>query len=761
MKTHFRLKILAYANLFFCMLLLTTCHKTLNPASDYMIYDKNEGLVGNGGGQITLAAPGSSMNGTIIEIPQGALNSENRINIKIDNSIRPLGDSLAEVIKFEPDGLTFNKPISLKIPINNSIQYPKLFYFNPDSNIVEQIPIVEYNKAKNLISSEINHFSRYYIEDATYAFFDAKLYKNPGNSIKANLKFGGASGLFSIKTSTVSQLFSNYPNNARQVVIGSVPRFYPAVKIMAKIRVDLLTGGWLGSKTLSSKYISVQKNGNSTTEFYVKIFDGSDNQFVSPNLTSQTIEDFFSGKALIIDFGIVPLYGSGIKYYLKLSWSLGVQEGADDNYRYSRVTNLYKVNTYDDHPWEIADMINLDPDKNNNSVDDSYDLLYKPNADFTGTPRIIKIGQSVQFRDQSTNNPTSTLYNFGDGETSAFQNPLHTYNKLGLFTVSLTASNRYGSDIETKTDYITVINIPTVSTNEISNPNPKSAIVGWNVTSSGGGTVSEHGIYWSTSFNPVSTGTKLPIGSGTGIFSTTLDGLTPDKIYYIRAYAINNVGTAYGDPVSFKTPTKETIPINGLVAYYPFNGNANDQSGNNNNGTVHGAILTADRHGISNRAYLFNGVDNYIEINHSSSLNLSQQISISFWAKFETSAPYYYPYHIIGKYGCWGIGQRESDIHAGITTSAGDLGLWSLYFDFDRFYHIVMTYDASNLRLYIDGTLKESIAATGLLIQNSNNIFISKYQLSDSYYFFDGVLDDFRIYNRALTQQEITSLSNE
>jgi len=70
------------------------------------------------------------------------------------------------------------------------------------------------------------------------------------------------------------------------------------------------------------------------------------------------------------------------------------------------------------------------------------------------------------------------------------------------------------------------------------------------------------------------------------------------------------------------------VPTNGLVGWWPFNGNANDLSGNNNNGTVNGATLTADRYGNANKAYNFNGINNYIEVLHSNSLNLGI-ISIS------------------------------------------------------------------------------------------------------------------------------------
>src|ERR1017187_5394463 len=58
----------------------------------------------------------------------------------------------------------------------------------------------------------------------------------------------------------------------------------------------------------------------------------------------------------------------------------------------------------------------------------------------------------------------------------------------------------------------------------------------------------------------------------------------------------------------------QSFLTNGLVAYYPFNGNANDASGNGNNGTVYGATLTTDRFGISNSAYCFNGTSHYIEV---------------------------------------------------------------------------------------------------------------------------------------------------
>ena len=72
------------------------------------------------------------------------------------------------------------------------------------------------------------------------------------------------------------------------------------------------------------------------------------------------------------------------------------------------------------------------------------------------------------------------------------------------------------------------------------------------------------------------------------------------------------------------------IPTNGLVAYYPFNGNAKDSSGNGNNGSVNGATLTTDRFGNCNSAYLFDGVSNYISLPTSKLINLNTY-SYSLW----------------------------------------------------------------------------------------------------------------------------------
>jgi hypothetical protein len=76
------------------------------------------------------------------------------------------------------------------------------------------------------------------------------------------------------------------------------------------------------------------------------------------------------------------------------------------------------------------------------------------------------------------------------------------------------------------------------------------------------------------------------------------------------------------------------VPTNGLVGYWPFNGNANDESGNGNNGTVNGATLTTDRNGLLNSSYQFSG-NQKITVPHSNSLAFlgPAKMSVSYWFK--------------------------------------------------------------------------------------------------------------------------------
>ncbi|MCK4747356.1 MAG: fibrobacter succinogenes major paralogous domain-containing protein, partial [Bacteroidales bacterium] len=101
--------------------------------------------------------------------------------------------------------------------------------------------------------------------------------------------------------------------------------------------------------------------------------------------------------------------------------------------------------------------------------------------------------------------------------------------------------------------------IPSVTTAVETSVLPNSADLGGDVTSDGGATVTERGIYYGTSSDPEFSGTKVVIGSGVGSFSTTVTGLTIDTRYYFVAYATNSAGTAFGATLNFTTPAETTV----------------------------------------------------------------------------------------------------------------------------------------------------------------------------------------------------------
>jgi hypothetical protein len=108
----------------------------------------------------------------------------------------------------------------------------------------------------------------------------------------------------------------------------------------------------------------------------------------------------------------------------------------------------------------------------------------------------------------------------------------------------------YGNETSFKTSI--VVSLATLTTTAPSGFTINSAIVGGNVTSDGNATVTERGICYATSSSPTTSNTKLVIGTGTGTFSSTITGLLTNTTYYVRAYAINSQGTAYGNEVNFK-----------------------------------------------------------------------------------------------------------------------------------------------------------------------------------------------------------------
>ncbi len=214
----------------------------------------------------------------------------------------------------------------------------------------------------------------------------------------------------------------------------------------------------------------------------------------------------------------------------------------------------------------------------------------------------------------------------------------------------------------------------------------------------------------------------------------------------------------------------------GLLVYLPFNGNAGDESGNGNHGAVMGATLTADRFGNPDRAYDFDGLDDLIRVEASSSLANLDEVTIAVWAKVRGNSHdlgmivsrwnqshtygdyytiFYDPYYIPDTIAAC------SYEHAGYRTALrGDaqLGVWT-------FFVFTISPITREERLYFNGQRVDLKSRRTPLRECDLPITIGAdiqtYQVNNYWRFLDGAIDDVRIYNRVLSEMEIQKLYME
>jgi len=120
------------------------------------------------------------------------------------------------------------------------------------------------------------------------------------------------------------------------------------------------------------------------------------------------------------------------------------------------------------------------------------------------------------------------------------------------------AGTAYGNQQTFSTQ--TAPGMPTLTTAQVINITQTSATSGGKITSDGGSSVSARGVCWNTSPNPSTADSKTSNGNGTGTFVSNLTNLTANTTYYLRAYATNSAGTAYGNQQTFSTLTNPVIP---------------------------------------------------------------------------------------------------------------------------------------------------------------------------------------------------------
>jgi hypothetical protein len=233
-----------------------------------------------------------------------------------------------------------------------------------------------------------------------------------------------------------------------------------------------------------------------------------------------------------------------------------------------------------------------------------------------------------------------------------------------------------------------------------------------------------------------------------------------------------SVFAAFGFTIATMAQVPNYVPTNGLVGWWPFNGNANDESGNGNNGVANLVTWGIDRFGNTNATAEFNSVyQRGIRVQNPNG-TFGNAFTYSFWLKTNSTLSYYnniiaavgqcnlygpYPTYqldgVVGKLGFSGwLGYNNSAISL-------DDGIW---------HHglVVVNWTGGFLDLYVDGTLNASHTfAAQAIAQPIHFDFGQLYNtindpVQGPQNIFAGELDDIAIWNRALTQQEITNLLN-
>lgn len=392
-------------------------------------------------------------------------------------------------------------------------------------------------------------------------------------------------------------------------------------------------------------------------------------------------------------------------------------------------------------------------------------------------------------------NPTTANNKTTDGSgTGNFVSALTGLLPSTIYYIRAYATNSsgtaYGNEVAFTTQP-TVVTLPTLTTVNTTVITDNSAQSGGTITSDGGASITAKGVCWNTSANPTIANNKTTDGTGSGNFTSNIQSLTSNTTYYVRAYATNSVGTAYGNSITFTTAQNILDSLkNGLVAFYPFSGNVGDSSGNNNHGTNNGATLAIDRFGTANKAYSFNGTSNFIKVLNSSTLTASTyQLTIAAWVKINqfTGSPNKAASIIdkaSGTSGDWGIFYQDFDANPSIEKLRFGGYVWynstilsqGLYTTTvptpSPWVHIVYTIDGNSVTNYYINGVNESQVGNGgsgfSLWANNADMYIGRsgtvtgtyYGFTGSNYnYFNGTIDEVRIYNRVLSPTEVQYLA--
>jgi hypothetical protein len=354
-------------------------------------------------------------------------------------------------------------------------------------------------------------------------------------------------------------------------------------------------------------------------------------------------------------------------------------------------------------------------------------------------------------------------------------------------TVSPTATTTYtctitqGGATTTQSQTITVNPLPTVNAGV-----DQTVFAGAQVTLAGSGATTyawDNGVTNNTPFTATTTTTYTVTGTSKGCSAT-------DQVL-VTVLPNASISSNPGTTICAEQSTSLTANVsysaapcsasglsgtlsNGLVGYWPFCGNANDASGNGNNGTANGATLNTDRFGNANSSYSFDGVDDYIEVPHSNSLSITGDITMSAWVRTNGSNGQNYQ-TIISKrqtYWTWEynmiLSYHNNIVHNTKLIGSRAIGMgqqeqvWSNSpYSLNQWDHWAVNISGGQLKIYKNGILDNSQSYSMVPFSQLCPLLFGRNSLVDNSEQFFGSIDDIGIWNRALTASEIQQLYSQ
>jgi len=230
--------------------------------------------------------------------------------------------------------------------------------------------------------------------------------------------------------------------------------------------------------------------------------------------------------------------------------------------------------------------------------------------------------------------------------------------------------------------------------------------------------------------------------------------------YYVKCTASDPDGESATDSIAISVRDLSVSTSGNLILHLPFNGTTTDISGNNNTVTLSGAFLTSDRFDGSQKAYGFDGVNDFMRVTNSELLNFSDAITLNFWINIST---FYdreqYPISHGNWENRWKVSLSDNILRWTINTTTGITDLDAeTPLERNRWYNLTAYYSGEDMELYIDGKLDAFKYWDGSINPSPVDLTIGQVLPNNNQYNFNGKIDDIRLYDYPISLNEIEEL---